>query len=253
MNIPNWQLKSPINAIIFDCDGTLATIEGIDELAETQDIQERVKFLTHAAMTTTGININLYAERLKLIHPSRARILNLGQTYFDHCVDNVADVMQILQRLDKTIYIVSAGLYPAVQRFGQLLQIPAEHIFAVNVEFDAEGHYLDFDRTSPLVIKNGKRDIVNQLKQQHPELIYVGDGLSDYEVYDLVTRFVGFGGAFYRKNIAELCQYYITAASMAPLLPLILTQAEAQQLTASEKTIYQKGLHALRNKEVIIR
>ena len=70
----------------------------------------------------------------------------------------------------------------------------------------------------------------------------IGDGFSDYETYDLVTRFIGYGGAFYRENLEKLCHHYIRTSSLAPLLPVILTTNEYYQLNDEERKLFQKGL-----------
>lgn len=238
----NWQLQTPINAIIFDCDGTLSTIEGIDELAENNGVSTIVKSLTADAMGKSGINPELYQKRLDLVQPSHEQVRTLGQQYFTHQVPDVDNVIQIFKRLNKTVYLVSAGLYPAVSIFGELLKIPQKNIYAVDIHFDSQGNYLSYEKTSPLVYNDGKRKIVTQLKSLHQDIIYVGDGLNDYSTYDLVTRFVGFGGAFYRENIASRCQYYIHELTMAPLLPLSLTQKEYENLDTEEQSLYHKGL-----------
>ena len=93
----------------------------------------------------------------------------------------------------------------------------------MNIHFDEQGHYRDFDRTSPLIHNQGKRIIVEQLKKQHANLLYLGDGLNDLAVRDLVTRFVGYGGWYYRQNIADQCEFYIKSPSLLALLPLALT------------------------------
>ena len=56
MVIPVWQLKTSIDALIFDCDGTLSRIEGIDVLADQNGVGDAVKQLTHDAMTHMGLN-----------------------------------------------------------------------------------------------------------------------------------------------------------------------------------------------------
>jgi len=89
---------------------------------------------------------------------------------------------------------------------------------------------------------NGKRHIVERLKLQYPNLIFVGDGLNDLPAFDLVTRFVGYGGSFYRENIAARCDFYIKTPTMSPLLPLSLMAEECKKLTATEQLTYQKGL-----------
>jgi phosphoserine phosphatase len=243
MNHTHWQLQTPISAVIFDCDGTLSSIEGIDELARQNDVYAQVQALTAAAMGSTGINPALYQQRLDLVRPTSAQVMALGEQYFAQQTPAAQQIIQILQRLNKTVYLMSAGLYPAVALFGRSLNIPAENIFAVNIFFDAQGNFTDYDQASPLVHNDGKRQIVMQLTNRHPTMAYIGDGLNDLSAYDVVTRFIGYGGTYYRANIADKCEYYIKSLSMAPLLPLILTATEQQTLTAEEQTLYQQGLH----------
>lgn len=247
----DWQLQTPIHAIVFDCDGTLSTIEGIDELAKVNGVRDVVHAMTSEAMGKTGLNPDLYQKRLELVYPSQKQITDLGHQYYTHRVPDIDAVIQVLKRLDKKVYLVSAGLYPAVSIFGEALQIPRENIYAVDIQFDPDGNYLDYEKTSPLINNHGKRFIVNELKTQHADIMHVGDGLNDYVTYDLVKRFVGYGGAFYRENIAALCQYYISTLSMAPLLPLTLTPDEYDFLMPDEKNIYQKGLVAIQTGKVL--
>ena len=226
-------LSTPIDAVVFDCDGTLSHIEGIDELAEANGVGEPVKKLTADAMGRSGINPELYRQRLDLVLPTRSQVDALADDYFQHKAPDLLPVLQALTSLGKTIYVVSAGLYPAVAGFSAQLNLPAKQVFAVNIYFDDAGNYRDFDPHSPLVFAEGKRQVVQQLREKHPRLIYVGDGLNDLSTQDLVTRFVGYGGAFYRENIRKSCEYYITVPSMLPLLPLCLTMQEMSHLMQS--------------------
>jgi len=252
MFISPWQLTIPIDAILFDCDGTLSRIEGIDELAKHNSVGPIVQRLTQDAMSKTGMNPDLYAKRLTLTKPDRDAVTQLGNTYHKEKVPDILNIIQIFHRLKKEVYIVSAGLFPAVALFGQYLKIPEKNIYAVRITFHPNGTYKDFDHHSPMVFKNGKQQIVNEIKVKHPNIAYIGDGLSDLEVYSLVTRFVGYGGAYYRENIAALCEFYIKTLSMTPLLPLVLTAWEVDQLTKSENDLYQQGLGAIQNNEVKI-
>lgn len=241
----NWLLKTAIDTIVFDCDGTLSAIEGIDELANVQHVGPAVKALTQTAMEKTGLNPELYQKRLSLVKPSRDQVQSLGQHYFEHRVADVEEVMQILQHLKKNIYLISAGILDAVVIFGEMLKIPREHIFAVELSFDDEGNFLDFSRSSPLINNSGKRDVIKHIKSIHSEIIYVGDGLNDLAVIDLVTRFIGYGGVFFRENIAKLCEYYLRHRSLAAILPLVLTENETIHLNQKDKLLYQKGLALL--------
>ena len=194
----------------------------------------------------------MYKKRLDLVQPTQEQVFSLGMEYFAHRITDLESVLAILRRLNKTLYIVSAGLTPSVNIFGQLLQIPQANIFAVNIDFDDQGHYLDFNHKSPLVNKEGKRLIVTQLKTRHDKIAFIGDGLNDYAVYDLVTRFIGYGGVYYRENIAALCDYYLKTQPLAPLLPLVLTAVEAEALEPEEQALYQHGLQAIHEHQVLV-
>lgn len=219
-------LTTPIEAIVFDCDGTLSHIEGIDELANANGVGEQVIQLTAQAMGQAGMNPELYEQRLNLVLPTAQQVTALAQAYFQHQTPGLLPVLQILQKLGKHIYIVSAGISAAVIGFGELLAVNKANIFAVDIFFDNTGHYQDFDRHSPLIYSAGKRVIVQQLLQKHAHIAFVGDGSNDLVVADLVTRFIGYGGAYYREHIKQRCSYYITEPSMSSLLSFCLTPAE---------------------------
>lgn len=220
------RLTQPLDAIVFDCDGTLSGIEGIDELARMNGVGEQVEHLTAEAMGGGGLSPDLFHRRLKLVMPTQTQLQELTRRYFQSKTLDILSVLNTFHLLKKPVYIVSAGLAPAVLAFGEMLAIPAQQIYAVDIYFDSLGKYLDFDRGSSLVHANGKRSIVETLCQRHPRLAYIGDGMNDLVVYDLVSRFIGYGGAFYRASIAECCRHYISTPSMAPVLPLCLTEDE---------------------------
>lgn len=247
-----WQLKTPLQAILFDCDGTLSHIEGIDALAEQNGVEDMVAPLTQNAMSSTGMNPDVFQKRLDLVYPTLDQMLAIGQEYFARQTEDAAFVIEIFKRLKKSVYIISAGLFPSVSLFGELLGVSRNHIYAVNVYFDQEGRYIDFDRHSPLIYNDGKRVIVSALKEKNASLAYVGDGLNDIAVSDLVTRFIGYGGTVYREAIAQQCHYYIHQRSLASLLPLCLTLEETKLLTETEKNLYQKGLDAILQKQVTV-
>jgi len=240
----DWQLKKPLDAILFDCDGTLSSIEGIDELAVSAGPEkaQAVQALTADAMGKTGINPEVYQKRLELVAPARAEVEQLGETYFRHCTPDSKAVISLFQQLGKPVYVLSAGLFEAVSWFANQLNIPPQHVFAVRIQFDEQGAYRDFDKTSPLIHNQGKRIIVEQLKKRHSRLLYLGDGLNDLAVRDLVTRFVGYGGSYYRQNIADQCEFYIKTPSLLPLLPLVLTAEEYDGLSVAERKLYDTGL-----------
>jgi len=241
MSTENWQPSSPITAVIFDCDGTLSAIEGIDELARLHGMEAEVAALTASAMGTTGINPDLYHQRLDLVRPTQQEIAALGQAYWQHQVPHAKEVIDILQRLNKKVYVVSAGLYPAVASFSEQLGVPSNQVFAVDIRYDSNGQYIDFDRDSPLIHNDGKRAIITKLNTSLSDLCFVGDGLNDLAASDLVTRFIGFGGVFLREQIAAQCAFYLRPFSLAGVLALTLTETEMAKLSPEERRIFDLG------------
>src|SRR4051812_47754308 len=84
MSLNAYSPTLPIDAIIFDCDGTLSHIEGIDELAKENGVGEQGVKLTEEAMGRSGMSPELYEHRLNLVLPTAAQVDTLGQLYFQH-------------------------------------------------------------------------------------------------------------------------------------------------------------------------
>ena len=60
--------------VFFDCDSTLTTIEGIDELARMQGKEAEVAALTRQAMEGKIALETIYARRLRLLRPTRGQL-----------------------------------------------------------------------------------------------------------------------------------------------------------------------------------
>jgi phosphoserine phosphatase len=245
LTAPSWQPETPIDTVIFDCDGTLTAIEGIDELARMNHVGAVVEAMTAEAMSRSGLNPVLYRQRLDLVLPRQEQVLKLADLYYEHRAPDSDAVIKLLQKLGKSICIISAGLKPAVSAFGKMLSIRDANIFAVDISFDAEGKYSGFDAASPLATGDGKRTVVTGLQTMFNTLAYIGDGMNDFIVRDLVTRFIGYGGIFYRENIAAGCEYYLKAKSLIALLPLLLTENEVKSLDSDDQKLYISGLDVI--------
>lgn len=67
--------------VFFDCDSTLARIEGIDELARLKGLFDEVQRLTAAAMGGEVHLSSVYDRRLELLRPNRANIRIIERLY----------------------------------------------------------------------------------------------------------------------------------------------------------------------------
>jgi phosphoserine phosphatase len=248
-----WQLSTPLNGIVFDCDGTLSHIEGIDELARNSNYYAEICAMTLHAMSHAGLTEEIYTKRLQLIKPSRAQILDLTNLYINHVTPYAKNVIDIFKSLGKEIYILSSGITAAVTPFGNYLGIKNENIYAVNVSFNEDGTYHHFDQDNPLIRAGGKIHFIKHILAKSSRLALIGDGVSDSEAAQQVTRFIGYGGAAIKQKVADLSTYYLMYPSLLPLLPLCLTIEETKLLNGSAKEYYEKGILLIEQGAVIIR
>ncbi len=245
--------------IFFDCDSTLTTIEGIDELARLKGQYDYIADLTRRAMEGQIKLEEVFAARLDLLRPTRADLRRIAQAYRDAVVPDAKDTLAALCAAGCQVYIVSGGLLPAVQEFARSLGLPARHVRAVPIEFDQlSGKWwrYDLDRyggnpderylglpPTPLIETRGKRTILQALGGAEKRTVLVGDGMTDLEARDAVKLFVGFGGVIRREQVAAESDIFIVAPGLASIVPLTLSQADAEKLKGTaHEAVLRRGL-----------
>ena len=205
--------------VIFDCDSTLSTIEGIEELA--REHRAEVEALTEEAMRGTIALEQVYGRRLELVRPPRGRVIALGQRYIETLVPDAIETIAALRGEGVHIRIISGGLKPAVLAVARKLGVADEDVAAVDVYFDQDGSYAGFDEASPLAMSGGKRRVIEGWQLAGPVLM-VGDGATDQEAQPVVDAFAAFAGVVYRAQVVAAADYVIRDKSLAPVLPLAL-------------------------------
>jgi phosphoserine phosphatase len=186
----------PPRTVVLDADSTLASIEGIDWLADRRPaaVASRIAELTSAAMAGTLPLEQVYAERLAAVAPSREELDALGVAYVAAVAPGAAECVSALLRAGVRPLIVSGGLRPALLPLAVHLGIAPSDVHGVEVRFAADGGYADFDRESPLASQRGKATLVAALLATGGlarPLVAVGDGSTD-----LVIRTAGVADAF---------------------------------------------------------
>jgi phosphoserine phosphatase len=257
------------NLIIFDCDSTLSTIEGIDELARHKGKFSQVKQMTDAAMDGEVHLQTVYDRRLQLLSPTRAEIRMLEYQYRETLVPDAAEVIQALLGIKKELFIVSGGLLAAVRPFGEWLGIPRENIKAVAVNYNRlSGEWWDYQRdrwgsppdekyldpeNSPLVESQGKADVIRELLDHKAgRSMLVGDGMSDIAAKPAVDIMVGFGGVVVRHGVERHADVFIRSTTLAPVLALALSAAERNTMARSKyQPVLDKGLKSIETGQVI--
>lgn len=222
----------PLAAVYFDCDSTLSSIEGVDELLQFVDeaLRRDIAALTDQAMNGALPLAEVYETRLQKLAPRRAQLDEVGAHYVQNVVPDGAETIAALQHLGKHIGVVSGGLLTPVQHLARHLGIPLEHAHAVPLVFDERGDYVDFDRRSPLWQNGGKIPVVQGAPAHHHPMAFVGDGVTDLETQGHVARFVGFGGVVARDAVRARAEHFVATPSLAGVLPLVLTEDEQRRL-----------------------
>lgn len=208
--------------ICFDCDSTLSKIEGIDELARQKGLFAEVAALTDAAMNGESSLDSVYQRRLELIQPDQAAIAALGDLYIAELVDGVTETVQTLLAAGKEIHIISGGLRQAILPLAAILGIQADNVHAVDVIFDENGQYQDFNRYSPLAMTGGKARVCRRLRMTRDDLVMIGDGKTDLEAKLAGVYMLGFGGVVARAIVQEQADVFIADNSLTAILPYVL-------------------------------
>ena len=134
-------MAPPFAAVYFDCDSTLSTIEGVDELLEFADPELRrdIAALTTQAMDGTLPLAEVYESRLSKLAPRREQLDLIGEHYVKHLVPDALATIQALQSLGKHVGIVSGGLLVPVRHLAAHLGVPLDCVHAVPLHFHPDG------------------------------------------------------------------------------------------------------------------
>lgn len=233
------------NTIIFDCDSTLASIEGIDELAG--DLLSEIQALTNAAMRGEVPLEEVYGRRLEMIRPTREQVEDLSRQYVEALVADARETVAALIWLGKDVRVISGGLLPPVLALARELGIPGDAVAAVDIDFDEEGAYRDFERDSPLARSGGKEDVLRNWSIARPSLL-VGDGATDLEARPVVDFFAAYMGVAFRAHVAAHADAVLRAESLAPILRLAASEQECERLRDSRfREVLERGDALLRN------
>jgi len=220
----------PFERIVFDCDSTLARIEGIEELSRSRPpaIAAEIAELTEQAMSGRVPMEEVYARRLQIVAPRRNDVATLGRRYIEAAVPQVREVMAALKLLGKELRVVSGGLRLPVVTFAGWLGIEDDHVHAVQAWFDGDSRLSHFDRDNPLTRSGGKQKVLGGLPKKRTVL--VGDGMTDAEARDAVDCFVCYAGVVRRPEVAALAHAVVDGNGFASLLPALCSPDELERL-----------------------
>lgn len=231
-----------VSMVVFDCDSTLSSIEGIERLAGGH--AEAIERMTREAMEGHVPLEEVYARRLALIRPTRARVDALGDEYIAALVPDAREVVAALRAEGIAVRVLSGGLRPPVVRVAAELGIESRAVDAVAIHFDEAGEYSDFDHASPLARSGGKTELLEVWRSELKRpIMLVGDGMTDLEARPVVDVFVAFAGVVSRAPVVTAADLVVRAGSLAPILPLAL--AGQRPRGAEAMRTFEKGVSLL--------
>ncbi|MEP2776985.1 MAG: HAD-IB family phosphatase [Luteolibacter sp.] len=205
-------LSIPKGKLLFlDCDSTLSSIEGIDELARLSDpaIFAEVEALTNAAMDGKVPLSEVFSRRMEIIRPDQAMAKRVAAIYLENMLPGVAEVI-VQARSDGWMpVILSGGFAPLIAPLAKHLGI--KHVEAVPLSFNESGEYEGYGEDYPTTRNLGKNEIIREWKKAMlPErVVMIGDGISDLETKVDVDRMIGFGGVVEREKVKEGCDLWM--------------------------------------------
>ena len=220
----------PFGTLVFDCDSTLSSVEGIDELAGP--LKSEIAGLTERAMAGEIALEAVYGARLQRIAPTRDAVAALGAQYCATTVPHARELVAALADLDKRVCIVSGGIRQAVLELARHLGVPDENVYAVDVFHNRAGGYVGFDEDSPLARSGGKLEVLREIARADRAggVALVGDGQTDLEAAPAARRFVAFGGVVRRAEVFAHAVITCERADLAALLPHLCATDEIDRL-----------------------
>ena len=208
--------------LIFDCDSTLSSIEGIDELGRVRgaEVFARVEAMTNDAMNGKISVESVFGSRLEIIRPGRKDVEEVGRRYIETAEPTALATLAAIRAAGWTPLILSGGFRQAIRPLADFLGIA--RVEAVDLFFDEEGRYTGFDEAYPTTRSGGKPEVVNRLKTElkPAKVVMIGDGASDLETKPVVDLFVGFGRYVAREKVKrEASSFILSLDELAALLP----------------------------------
>ena len=197
--------------LFIDCDSTLSSIEGIDELARlsTPEVFAEVVALTNAAMDGHVPLNEVFRRRMEIIKPSREMAQKVAELYQSTILPGAMELVSTAAHHGWLPVILSGGFAPLIKPLANALGI--RHVEAVPLHFQSSGEYLGYGEDYPTTRNLGKNEIINDWKKAMlpSRVVMIGDGVSDLETKPDVDLMIGFGGVVQRPRVKEGADVWI--------------------------------------------
>lgn len=210
--------------VFFDCDSTLSTIEGIDELARLSSpaVFHKVAALTDAAMNGEVPIHEVFGRRMEILRPDRATCDQVANLYVQTIVPGAAGLVRALRADGWLPVILSGGFAPLIRPLADHLGI--DHVEAVPIHHDENGTYAGYGVDYPTTRNLGKNAVIREWRSAilPQRVAMIGDGVSDLETLPDVDTFIGFGGVVQRPKVRDGAPHWIGEISQLDMVMEIL-------------------------------
>ena len=202
-------------SLFIDFDSTFIKVETIDELAKLSlkndpNANNKINLISDITNKAMSGDIS-FSEALE----KRFEILSLNQNDIISITENISNLIsdsflinkKIIQSLSDSIWILSGGfkeiIIPIVEQFG----ISSNHVLANSFIYDGD-QIVGCDKGNNLFKDKGKIKAINNLNIKN-DIIMIGDGFTDYEVYKdgPAKVFICYTENISRKSITEVADY----------------------------------------------
>lgn len=199
-------------SVLLDVDSTLCGIEGIDWLAAKcgPDVASKIAAATDMAMRGEIALEEIYAVRLEMIRPGSEDVRALSDAYMSALAPGAALTIASWLASGVRVDLVSGGIRNSILPVALSLGLPSESVHAVELCFNSDGTYVDFDRASPLATAMGKRAVADALALPQPVLA-VGDGSTDLAMRESVDAFAAFTGFVNRPTVTRHADFVVSS------------------------------------------
>ena len=202
-------------SLFIDFDSTFIKVETIDELAKLSlqndpNSDKKINLISDITNKAMSGDIS-FSEALE----KRLEILSLNQNDIISITENISNLIsdsflinkKIIQSISDSIWILSGGfkeiIIPIVEQFG----ISSNHVLANSFIYD-ENQIVGCDKDNNLFKDKGKIKAISNLNIKN-DIIMIGDGFTDYEVYrdGPAKVFICYTENISRKSITEVADY----------------------------------------------
>lgn len=241
------------DAIIFELDGTLTSVSTWLHLAkgkgEENEIRECLAAVEKGKLSWPEAVTQMY----DLLQPSYSELLDLAELCLEHLTQDATATLHLLSSLGKKLYLCSFLPLATIERVAKSIGIPHSHLFSwehpSGCEVESDSFIESRSRQSMEALEN----FIAQVKQENTRVAFVGNGLTPQSIRQSVQAYIAYGGVYFKKELNELADAYISSTSLSPLLYLLLGEKERAKIgSLGESPLLKKGLDEVKHKRVII-